>query len=64
MALLYECIQKCVRKPLDTADIVRDGDVTPTTPSSKGVTLLSLDIRGDPESEGEEGPKGREQAIP
>ena len=27
MALFYECIQKCARKLLDTADIVRDGDV-------------------------------------
>src|SRR5208337_1149772 len=25
MALFYECIQKCARKLLDTADIVRDG---------------------------------------
>ena len=24
MALFSECIQKCARKPLDTADIVRD----------------------------------------
>ena len=28
MALFYECIQKCARKPLDTADIVREGDVS------------------------------------
>jgi hypothetical protein len=26
MALFYECIQKCARKLLDTADIVREGD--------------------------------------
>lgn len=26
MALFYECIQKCVRKLLDTADIVKDRD--------------------------------------
>lgn len=28
MALLYECIQKGARKPLDTADIVREEDVS------------------------------------
>jgi hypothetical protein len=28
MALFSECMQGCVRKVLDTADIVRDGDVT------------------------------------
>jgi hypothetical protein len=29
MALFYECIQKCARKVLDTADIVRDRDFPP-----------------------------------
>jgi hypothetical protein len=29
MALLLECMQQCARKMLDTADIVREGDVTP-----------------------------------
>src|SRR5215475_3823791 len=32
MALFLECIQKCCRKLLDTADIVRDGDFSPTDP--------------------------------
>ncbi len=27
MALFYECMLKCARKLLDTADIVRDGDL-------------------------------------
>ena len=27
MALFYECMQKCAQKVLDTADIVRDGDL-------------------------------------
>jgi hypothetical protein len=30
MALFSECMQGCARKVLDTADIVRDGDLTPT----------------------------------
>ena len=30
MALFHECIQECARKLLDTADIVRDGDFSPT----------------------------------
>jgi hypothetical protein len=30
MALFHECIQKCAQKLVDTADIVRDGDITPT----------------------------------
>ena len=29
MALFYECMQKCAQNVLDTADIVRDGDVSP-----------------------------------
>ena len=28
MALFYECIQMCAQKLLDSADIVRDGDVS------------------------------------
>jgi len=27
MALLFECMQQCARKVLDTADIVRDRDI-------------------------------------
>jgi hypothetical protein len=30
MALFSECRQSCARKELDTADIVRDGDVSTT----------------------------------
>jgi hypothetical protein len=30
MALFYECMLQCARKVLDAADIVRDGDFTPT----------------------------------
>ena len=30
MALFYECMQQCARKALDSADIVRDGDLSPT----------------------------------
>jgi len=30
MALFSECMQGCARKVLDTADIVRDGDFSPT----------------------------------
>jgi hypothetical protein len=29
MALLFECMQSCARIVLDTADIVRDADITP-----------------------------------
>jgi hypothetical protein len=28
MALLVECVEECARKVLDTADIVRDGDLS------------------------------------
>jgi hypothetical protein len=31
MALFSECMQECARKVLDTADIVRDGDISTTT---------------------------------
>jgi hypothetical protein len=34
MALFFECMPSCARKVLDTADIVRDGDVTPTEAGS------------------------------
>jgi hypothetical protein len=30
MALFFECMPQCAQKVFDTADIVRDGDVTPT----------------------------------
>jgi hypothetical protein len=30
MALFFECMPSCARKVLDTADIVRDGDVSTT----------------------------------
>ena len=41
MALFYECIQKCARKLLDTADIVRDGDFTPVLAKhSKSFSLI------------------------
>jgi len=30
MALFSECMQQCARKVLDTADIVRGGDLSPT----------------------------------
>ena len=31
MALISECRQLCAQTVLDTADIVRDGDISPTT---------------------------------
>ena len=31
MALFYECMERCAHIVLDIADIVRDGDVSPTT---------------------------------
>jgi hypothetical protein len=31
MALIFECMPQCTQKAFDTAGIVRDGDVTPTT---------------------------------
>jgi len=30
MALFFECMQSCAQIVLDSADIVRDRDVTPT----------------------------------
>jgi len=39
MALFSECMQGCVRKVLDTADIVRDGDLTSTIPQGRGQPL-------------------------
>jgi hypothetical protein len=35
MALFYECIQKCSQNVLDTADIVRDGDISSITFQAK-----------------------------
>jgi hypothetical protein len=32
MALFYECMPKCTQNVLDTADIVRDGDVSINDP--------------------------------
>jgi hypothetical protein len=29
MALFFECMLQCAQKALDSADIVRDGDLTP-----------------------------------
>jgi hypothetical protein len=29
MALFFECMPQCAQKVFDTADIVRDGDITP-----------------------------------
>jgi len=34
MALFSECMRKCARKVLDTADIVREGDFSPVIPIS------------------------------
>jgi hypothetical protein len=30
MALFFECMPQCAQKVFDTADIVRDGDLSPT----------------------------------
>jgi len=35
MALFNECMQWCAHIVLDTADIVRDGDISPTNRSGK-----------------------------
>jgi hypothetical protein len=37
MALFFECMPQCAQKLLDTADIVRDGDITSTI---RGIPLL------------------------
>src|SRR5580693_7985691 len=34
MALFFECMPQCAQKVFDTADIVRDRDLSPTTASS------------------------------
>jgi hypothetical protein len=39
MALFSERMRKCARNLLDTADIVRDGDVTPII--ARSVSILS-----------------------
>ena len=44
MALFYECIQWCAHIVLDTADIVRDGDFSPTD-YSRGVACAKLRVR-------------------
>jgi hypothetical protein len=41
MALFSECMQWCARKTIDTADIVRDGDVTPTIGPERTIPSLS-----------------------
>jgi hypothetical protein len=40
MALFSECMQKCARKVLDTADIVREGDFATTNPASRSPTWV------------------------
>jgi hypothetical protein len=61
MALFNECMQSCAHIVLDTADIVRDGDFTPTTnrphagivppvglptkPAKEGLVAGSVDCR-------------------
>jgi hypothetical protein len=42
MALLFECTSECARNSLDTADIVRDGDFSPTN----AVHLAALEVFG------------------
>ena len=42
MALFSECMLSCARKVLDTADIVRDGDFSPTIHFSATNPPLSL----------------------
>ena len=57
MALFDECMQKCAQKVLDLADIVRDGDFSPTeaylglatkrrtrTASSENIKAVCTDI--------------------
>ncbi len=43
MALFNECMQSCARKVLDTADIVRDGDLSPTE-TARLVQVLSATL--------------------
>ncbi len=38
MALFSECMQKCARKVLDTADIVREGDFATVSPNDEVAT--------------------------
>jgi hypothetical protein len=35
MALFNECMQECAQKVFDTADIVRDGDLSPVSGRSR-----------------------------
>jgi hypothetical protein len=46
MALFHECIQECARKLLDTADIVRDRNLSPTRDTANSVA--SIDLPGSP----------------
>jgi len=41
MALFFECMPQCAQKVFDTADIVRDGDVT--TARVRGLTAQPVD---------------------
>ena len=44
MALFYECMLKCARKLLDTADIVRDAIFTADCPTKTGrLSVCALD---------------------
>jgi hypothetical protein len=45
MALFFECMPSCARKVLDTADIVRDGDFSPTTFDNTPNFLHFIDLR-------------------
>ncbi len=40
MALFFECMPMCARKRLDTADIVRDGDVSSTAYSNGELDVI------------------------
>ena len=42
MALFHECIQKCARNVLDTADIVRDRDFSPVIGESAILSRLGF----------------------
>src|SRR5437016_12005189 len=51
MALLFECMGKCCRNMLDTADIVRDGDLSPITSLSSGTTRYRLQLENSIEDQ-------------
>ncbi len=42
MALFFECMQECAQKVLDAADIVRDGDFSPTIQANNRGPWLRL----------------------